>query len=252
MVIQTERAGSKLKSLTKDEARNSTIHIMKEIKNVSGCILNDVDKLDAQASTIQFFLVTGYGEFTAKEIIHAFFLNAQGKFEEVYRHYNRELNCEFIGDVLNAYKRFKLLIVQKCQELSNKALLQPPAVNKTYSPIDYDFWKEQIQYEYEKKYLSGKKMFMTGWQDKKLLTLIVNLPYRWSKKEMYHHYAQIVINQSNYKGNTIATFKAAYQMVEKNISAYMELLAATQNTIYHRILHEFNIAGVKNIWQTEH
>jgi hypothetical protein len=86
------------------------------------------------------FIWTGYGDLKKSEICHAFTLNYQGAYAEKYRHYNRELNAEFIGDVLDAYKLLKEDFFQRTGMVVMDIL--KPANN------DLQGWKELIEHDY--------------------------------------------------------------------------------------------------------
>ncbi len=128
--------------------------------------MHEGNKLELQLEMITRFIVTGFGNLTKPEIVQAFYMNLQGKFEEVYVHYNKELNAEFLGNVLRAYLRWKSRLVNdkghKIQQLLNKEGYQK-------QDIDYEFWKDLIQKEYEviKKFKSSDQL----WHDRKYYTL---------------------------------------------------------------------------------
>lgn len=60
-----------------------------------------------QLQTISKFVINSFHFFSFEEIVQAFYLNAAGKLGDTYSHYGRELNIEFIGNVLAAYKKYK-------------------------------------------------------------------------------------------------------------------------------------------------
>ena len=140
--------GQPLNTLTPNQLHNAIVDAMSEIILITGAKSHDGPMLGAQVETIKRFLWSGFSTLTQKEIVFAFHLNLQGCYDEVYRHYSRELNCEFIGDVLRSYLKFRLQIAKsKGKEIQN--LLNPakPVIFK--NDVDYDFWKKVIQTEYE-------------------------------------------------------------------------------------------------------
>lgn len=60
-----------------------------------------------QLKSISKLLLYSFGFLTFEEIVNAFYLNSAGRYGEVHSHYGRELNVEFIGNVLASYKKFK-------------------------------------------------------------------------------------------------------------------------------------------------
>jgi len=157
--------GLKLKSLDHHDLHDTIIDIISSIKMITGAVVYQDNMLQRQVEMIKRFLWSGYSQLTKEEIINAFYLNMQGCFEEVYKHYNREINAEYLGDVLNGYMRFKRNLinvkgdkVQQILQLENK-----PAPEMIQ--VDYSFYKNLIQEEY-RAFCKGQQAltFWTRWK----------------------------------------------------------------------------------------
>jgi len=165
-VAKLERSGQKLQLLSDDDAFNAVADLVSEIKLITGAIMHEGDKLELQLEMIKRFIVSGFGNLTKPEIVQAFYMNLQGQFEDVYVHYNKELNAEFIGNVLRAYLRWKARLVNDKGHKIQQLLKSEKPVKRD---IDYEFWKELIQKEYE--VLKAKGVSDQLWHDRKYYTL---------------------------------------------------------------------------------
>ncbi len=146
-VILSERNGQKLKYLTEDELHDTVVDIVSEVKLITGAMVYEGAELRVQVETIKRFLFSAFHMLTKEEVLNAFYLNSSGQYGEVYRHYNKELNTEFMGDVLRAYLRHKVYIREIKGPLINQVLMIGPK-DTVKRDIDYEFWKEMIQQEY--------------------------------------------------------------------------------------------------------
>lgn len=98
------------------------------------CLLNGLETYNevtqkemyyAQMRIIAKFIFEGFGFLTPQEITNAFHLNLQGKYSEVFKQYGkREINCEFIGQVLSAYKAYKETYINSNEDLLQ--VIHPP------------------------------------------------------------------------------------------------------------------------------
>jgi hypothetical protein len=170
-MIRAERDGKKLKFLTKQELKNAVIDIMSEVKLITGALVHAEDEnrmMSRQVEMIQRFLFVGFGMLTKKEIIQAFYLNSQGYYEDTYRHYNKELNAEFFGDVLRAYLKYKLYVRETMGPLITK-VLQLGGGQQEKREVDYPFWQQLIQEEYD-CYRKGLSCYQL-WSSRKYYTL---------------------------------------------------------------------------------
>jgi hypothetical protein len=124
---------------------------MSEIKLVTGVLIYEEPALmKTQIEMVKRFLATGYPMLTKEEILHAFYLNMQGAYDQVYKHYNRELNAEFMGDVLRAYLNYKLYLREtKGPQINRLLATTAPKALPYKRVVDYAFWKQLIQEEYD-------------------------------------------------------------------------------------------------------
>jgi len=138
-----------LKWLSDDGLHDKLLDVFMEVKVLTGAILHKPgDDLVKQIEVLKLFIASHpvFTGLTVNEIRHAFYLNNQGEYEEVYRHYNKELNAEFIGDVLQAYVRYKTRFYRlKGKEV--KAIVLPK--HDTPAPvISESEYREMIQQHY--------------------------------------------------------------------------------------------------------
>jgi len=105
--------GTKVKDMSLEEFTRGLAKVLAEVVFITGGKMYDKNKADQkkfydlQLQTISKFIITTFSFFTLAEISKAFYLNAAGKFSEIYSHYNREINIEFVGKVLAGYKEYK-------------------------------------------------------------------------------------------------------------------------------------------------
>lgn len=94
----------------------------------------------------RFLMMSGrFSNLTLNEIIHAFYLNAAGEYADIYKHYNRWLDAEFIGNVLISYCKYKDAFYKR---VDVKGLLTPPAPKpKPIAPTTEEV-KAMIQQDY--------------------------------------------------------------------------------------------------------
>lgn len=124
------------------------------------CLLNGLETYDsehqnamyvAQMKIIGKFIFEGFGYLTPAEITNAFHLNLQGKYGEVYKQYGKkEINCEFIGQVLSAYRDYKQDFVNLNPDLLK--IINPPEELKQieYRPDIPNEERVMIEKEYQK------------------------------------------------------------------------------------------------------
>jgi hypothetical protein len=168
-MVMAERDGRKLMWLTPDELYDTVIDIISEIKLITGALIYEETQLmKTQVKVIERFLISGFGMLTQKEIIHAFYMNMEGKYEQVFRHYNKELNAEFMGDVLRSYLQYKLYF-RETKGAEIKKLLQLGPKQEINRAIDYEFWKQMVQEEYN-SYCKGEASLQM-WHAMKYYTL---------------------------------------------------------------------------------
>jgi hypothetical protein len=147
--------------LTEDEVHNKLIDVWQEVKVLTGAVLYKMGEgLEEQLEVLKLF-VASHPQFTGltvKEIAHAFYLNAQGEYGEVYRHYNKELNAEFVGDVLRAYVKYKRVIYSQSGK-AIKDVLNPEAAKVRVALPGEEELQQLVQMHYE-LYQQGLKDFI--------------------------------------------------------------------------------------------
>lgn len=138
-----------LKTLDDDEQYNQLLDVFTEVKILTGAVMYSGKELEVQIDVLRRFMA-GHQEaksMTISEIRHAFYLNNFGEYKSVLRHYNRELNAEFIGDILSAYQNLKHHCFNKSRD--NIKLLLKPKINTAKVIITPMELEEQIQNDYE-------------------------------------------------------------------------------------------------------
>lgn len=202
------------------------VEIFQELKILNGVILHTGESLKIQIEVLKMFLVTHphFTGLTVNEIRHAFYLNSQGEYEEVYRHYNKELNAEFIGDVLRAYVRYKNGIY-RLKGKSIKAILNPVEVKPPVMPTEQEY-RQMIQQHYEN--------FLAGRRD---LVFIAESTYRMLRK-----YGAILIkSREHYK-------KLIQQALEIREQYAMSSLLQKDAKEKENILR---LRGIYKVWRAE-
>lgn len=121
------------------------------------CLLTGLETYDAtvhhemyvaQMRIIAKFIYEGFGYLTAEEITNAFHLNLQGKYQEVYKQYGKkQINCEFIGQVLSGYRKYKQDYVNNNESV--KRILQPPPKQEVIEYVEDPVNEERVMIERE-------------------------------------------------------------------------------------------------------
>lgn len=115
--------------MDEEEFKDDINRIVAEICLLNGLETYDVDTQTAmyvaQMRVIARFISNGFPYLTPAEISNAFNLNLQGKYKEVFKQFGkRQINCEFIGQVLTAYTEYKQNFVDLNPDLLK--ILYPP------------------------------------------------------------------------------------------------------------------------------
>ncbi len=166
-MLRNQLNSKKLNELDTDTFYDTMIDVYTEITMLTGAKLHTGAKLKAQVQILNMFIQSSYRfmMLTVNEVRHAFFLNNQGAYKDTYRHYNRELNAEFVGDVLSAYIQ-QIRKPLDAQHEKVKALLTPPTQKKLYRPstrtiqdilqVHYDLFKQEM---YELIFISNVEYY---------------------------------------------------------------------------------------------
>jgi hypothetical protein len=146
-MLRNERNSPTLRSLSDDDQWNALADIWSEIKMLTGALLHTGKLLETQLRVLQRFLASApkFATLTTNEILHAFYLNDAGEYGDIIRHYNQELNAEFVGSVLSAYVRKRVKLYGDHRAAISQALNPETFVAPVYGPED---WKRFIQQDY--------------------------------------------------------------------------------------------------------
>jgi hypothetical protein len=162
-ILNNERNSQKLQSLSDDDVHDKLLDIWSEIKMLTGALLHTGKDLQIQNELLKrFLLITPtFRLLTTNEIRHAFYLNAAGEYGEVIPHYNREINAEWVGQVLRAYVVYKRRMYALAGDQIHKALAPPPVPPKRVR-MPASFYMEAVQRSYD-MYCAGRQEWEYGW-----------------------------------------------------------------------------------------
>lgn len=253
LILAAEKNGHKLKWLSDDDQHNSIVDIISEIKLITGAVLYDGDKLVLQHEMLKRFIVTGFSMLTKSEIVQAFYMNLQGAFQDVHVHYNKELNAEFIGNVLRAYLKWKNTFIRTKGEQVDAVLLPAPKVKRE---IDYDFFKEQVQTDL--LYLKFRASTSTMWHERKYYTLrkFGYMPFKGLSTWVF--FMRQALSEKNFRLNVPANsnfsrfaFGSVGEMrrVFQDSTEYQKCISSARMISYWYILQACVDCGINNIWE---
>lgn len=167
----------RIHELRPDDQYDTILDAISEIKLLTGAIVYTKESglLEPQVAMLHRFVATGFGSLTKQEIVLAFYLNSQGKLDDVFKHYGKELNAEFMGDVLRAFMRWKRGFIKSKGAQINR-ILNPPA--RVKQEVDYETWREIVQHDYN--YFRQHQADPGMWHPRKYYTMrkFGLLPYR--------------------------------------------------------------------------
>lgn len=150
LILKNELDSPQLRLLKDDDYHDLVVDFLSEVKVLTGGILySDARELSIQLEVVKRFLISHpvFNRLTAKEIVHAFYLNNQGAYPEVYKHYNREINAEFLGSVLLAYVGMKKKLHTEALPQLYKMLHQAP--EKPKLKVTNEYMEQLIQMDYD-------------------------------------------------------------------------------------------------------
>lgn len=160
-VVKNQLNSPKLKWLTEKSLHDELIGIFQEIKILTGAIMHDPgEDVLLQIKVLKLFLLSSpqFINLTTNEIRHAFYLNSQGEYDEVHRHFNKPLNAEFMGDVLRGYVKYKYDF-HKRFSAEIKELIEPTAATSVIIRLAEDDYRDIIQRHYN-SFLTGSTEFI--------------------------------------------------------------------------------------------
>lgn len=249
----SEKSGLKLSLLNEHELKNSIIDLVSEIKLITGAVLHAGQMLDMQIEMLQRFIVGGFGMLSKSEVVQAFYMNLQGQFEDVYVHYNKELNAEFVGNVLRGYLRYKKQFLREKRDLIIDAI--QPALPPVKKDIDYDFWKEMVQEDFRLLCLGLDTN--TLWFDRKYYTIrkfglmpfkgIKTWFYFMRKALMHFDWGINMPRNANLQNFHMVTVNQIY-ILFKHPEDFKKCVQIARKYAYWHILNACKECGINNIW----
>lgn len=143
-----------------DELQTAVRTFCQYVTVLTGCHIEPAATI-VTLKTIKNFLATQYSFLTAKEIQTAFEMNCSGQHWPSVSHYNRPLNCDYIGQVLAAYndhyRSEHVLHIGKVLAKTTLELSQP----SDEKPVTDDDRREMLQMAYT-GYCNAPKMPILG------------------------------------------------------------------------------------------
>lgn len=131
--LKSEHAGNKLIEMKEDDSFDDLLEAWMQIKLMTGAIVyekpkpGEPDLLGAQLESLHRFMLHGpFAQLTKAEVILAFNMNCAGINWESVQHYNRPLDCAFVGAVLRNYRDFKNRMYTRAHYDIVKALRDQP------------------------------------------------------------------------------------------------------------------------------
>jgi len=238
--------------------------IISEIKILTGVPLMELKEVGIQIEVLKRFMLSSpqFAGLTTNEVRHAFYLNNQGEYDEVYRHFNKVLNAEFVGDVLRAYVKYKTALYRKkAREIK---LLLGPAVERKEVPIPNEIELQQmIQHDYN-NYLAGSTEFIylyTGVYKllRKYGGIQIHSRQYWHKLIGYAIQDRIRISKSTLfrkdvsEKDNILRLRGIYETYEAEgwipSSEYRMVIYTLQKKLYFRFLKTMAYFNIKDIFK---
>lgn len=114
--------------------------ITQSIAVLTGCQIEPA-LLKATLTMVKQFLVTNFGHLTVDEVLQAFQSNSVGDKWKRVQHYNRSLNCDYIGEVLASYNDYRS---QLMPEIIAKHKAIVPAAPEQAAPAMTDAHRKEM------------------------------------------------------------------------------------------------------------
>lgn len=195
-VVRNELNSPTLRWLSEDDRWDELVDIWAEVKLLTGALLHEGKMLHVQLRMLERFIASDpkFYSLTTNEIRHAFYLNNQGRYAEVFKHYNRELNAEFVGSVLLAYVKYKAMLYTRAGA-DIKGLLNP-APSKPVVEITNADWMEYIQQDYD-RYRTGQANLIFNCSAKYIILRKRGLIPLSSRKKWWEWYRNALMSLEN-------------------------------------------------------
>lgn len=153
-IFQNDLTSAKLKSLSEKDLHNALLDVWSEVKLATGAKLHDANLengklLDLQlAVLLKFITRSPFIELTVADLTTAFYMNAAGHEWKTFPHYGKEINVEWVGQVVGAYWQFYRKTWAEHGDSVLRAIAPPPPP-KPVRHIPESFWQQEIQKDLE-------------------------------------------------------------------------------------------------------
>lgn len=263
LVIFNELNTPVIKWLNDVERWDSLVDVWTTAHMLTGCIIfpRFLDKEKTQANPnfhlqlkmLETFISTStaFKSLTIGELRHAFFLNNQGAFGEVHKHYNRELNAEFVGCVLIAYCKYKKAIYNRYGNDLKSLLSEAPT--PTQITMGEAEWMHYIQLDYE-NWCVGYRDFIYCTPSKYLLLRRCGGIRYGTATKWLRQYQEVCITRQREaeKAKGMGGVRAIYREAQKTGAIprgeHEVLIGLLHTRYYHHFLDTMLWYGVKNIF----
>lgn len=243
--MRNELSAPQMRWLSESERWESFQTLWVEVKMLTGAILHEPPLLSVQLTMLETFIMSHekYQRLTRNEIRHAFYMNAQGEFADqvpsgsggMFRHYNKELNAEFIGDVLNAYVRRKARLYDQ----KHYAIAQAMAPAVEAPPVTAEHWQNLVEQDYQ-RYLREEYHLIFFGADKYLFVRRCGLIKFSSARKWRQWYAQALeIRERRARTAQVTKFSQRVER-EKAVEMYEAIRRSGLIPVYEHksVLHE--------------
>jgi hypothetical protein len=257
-IIHLQTIGNKLQQLGKEDIHNKVVDLLSELRVIAGAMLvSDEKERTAQIEIIKRFLISSFPFLSKEEILNAFYMNAAGQLDNVYRVYGKPLDCEFLGDVLRAYQKEKSIVWQTWgKDLRTIFIEEQTKALPVSKYVDWSFWETQIQSEYNyHRGLNPVPLHM--WHKRKYQALRRKGFIRFDSVE---HWVKFIKNEAekhpslmvyktpvNLKSCTIPRSKLPTIFLDER--AFNYVITEAQKTAYKYILRCLYTCGINNIFE---
>lgn len=244
-----------LKYLSEDEQHNQLLDVFTEVKILTGALMFSGDELKIQIEVLRRFITAhpSAKNMTIAEIRHAFYLNNFGEYETILRHYNRELNAEFVGDVLNAYHKFKRQFMLRARD-TIRALLYPKATANKLTLTNAEL-QLLVQKDYD-DYKIGNTLFIFNVKLKYLFLRKIKLIQLSSKASWERNYWLAMKHRANeplasatLNKNRKKVYESFLQTGYIPLSEHKQIVSQTRKIIYFKFFKLLADTAIHNIFE---
>ncbi len=167
-VYLNELNSPKLCWLTDIELHDFMADLLSEISIMTGAKAYEYDWQNSMLITVIIKLLKkddAIMALTTNEVSDAFYLNHNGAYPHTHSTYNKEINADYVGNIIRDYRYYKLRSLEK--EWAINKILNPPPEKPipVYTTADY---KKFIQMDYE-LYKTGNTDYIFNIEKKYIL-----------------------------------------------------------------------------------